>query len=290
MKPELSVIVRSSGERTEALCRAILERETGIEVEVVRERPFWRALKKSMEIGIDKRAPWTLVIDADVLLAPGALGAMAEELEDAASRNFYMLDLLLLDRCFGGPAHAGAHIYRTGLFDRAMQFIGNAADEIRPETYICQQMDRLGFPFIQSLLVTGVHDYEQSYSDLYRKNYVRSYKFRELWRYMFDRCRLQYADDEFKVILWGYLEGLRAGFEKDQRPVLDSEAYRNKSAALLEMLGIREKSDLAVTDEMLRLPQTVLEEFSPDELYSHAFTMAPYRIMHASSVHANAFA
>ncbi|MCI0388247.1 MAG: hypothetical protein MOB07_05725 [Acidobacteria bacterium] len=285
MRPDLTIIIRATGERTERACKIIAEQQAGTSVEVVRRRPFWQALKFSMEAGLDAASKWTLILDADILLATNAVPAMIAEMEEADVTNFYMTDFMLLDRGFGGPAYGGVHGYRTALFDKAMQWLEAAANEVRPETYVCKQMAACGFPFRQPPLIVGLHDYEQYYCDLYRKSVVRSYKFRGLWRYVLDRCRRQYSDDDFKVILWGFLDGLQEGMNGG-KITLDSLAYRCQSKELMEIRGIAEKPPLEETDKIIQLPVETLKEYRPDDLYmSHManFSSHPYRIIRSAT-------
>jgi len=78
LNDHVHVIIRSAGERTMHLCKQLII-EQGVSADnlsVVNEAPFSAALKKSFELGMERGLKWTLCIDADVLLRPGAVETM----------------------------------------------------------------------------------------------------------------------------------------------------------------------------------------------------------------------
>ena len=70
----MSLSIRSAGERTFEACRELVRKQVPANsVEVVDECPFEKALKRTYEIGILRGAKWTMTLDADVLLRKGQL-------------------------------------------------------------------------------------------------------------------------------------------------------------------------------------------------------------------------
>jgi hypothetical protein len=222
-------------------------------------------LEESLLVSAREGRPWSLLVDGDVLLRQGALKRIVEELE-AVTGPFYLLDFMTLDRGFGGPAYAGVHGYTTSFLEQAAAAIETAVDAQRPETRLVKEMRSMGVTSLQSPTVVGLHDYDQYFRDLYRKYFVRGFKFRQLANGMFRRLREGYADDpECRVMLWGFLEGF---FEADEQPIapLDTEYYVEKSSRLLTMLGLKELAPLPTSDGA-EIAERLILEFVPDALF-----------------------
>jgi len=207
----LTIIIRSVGERTEQVCRQLIASQ-GIpydHIVVVREVPFSASLRKSYQIGLERHLPWTLCVDADVLLRPKAIdtliGFACEQ-----NRDVFEIQGFILDKFFGGPRHGGPHLYRTALLDQALPLIPDEGINIRPEGYTLERMKSKGFPYRVIPYLTGLHDFEQYYRDIYRKCFVQAHKhleyadlFVEVWR------EGAVNDDDFKVALNGFADGIR---------------------------------------------------------------------------------
>jgi hypothetical protein len=240
----VSVIVRSSGERTEALCQELV-RAQGVQEKqtaLIREAPFARALRASYEAGIRLGRPWTLCLDADVLLLPGAI-RRAVELAERQDPSVFEIQCKMLDKFFGGPRDGGIHMYRTALLARAMECVPADHDNIRPELQTLEAMRRQGFPWRRTNSLIGVHGFEQYYRDVFRTCFVQARKHQEYAGLFIAYWREQRAaDSDFRVALEGYAEGIRhegkAGIDSQQ------DIYRR----LFDQLQITEKPALAARD------------------------------------------
>ncbi len=118
------VVIRSAEERTEQLCKKLIL-EQGVFPEnlcIVREVPFSAALKKAYELGIERGLKWTLCIDADVLLRPGAVEKMIA-LAENQDKKVCEIEGFVLDKFAGGPRTGGIHLYRTSLLLKALEHI-----------------------------------------------------------------------------------------------------------------------------------------------------------------------
>jgi hypothetical protein len=236
----VTVVIRSCGERTTGACRALVETIFSPEcVHAIQERPFALAVRRTFELGLDAARPWTLAIDADILVRPDALRAFVAR-ADAAPPRCFELQGRILDLPFGGPRPAGPHLFRTALLDRARAHAAEGEARLRPEGHVIEQMAAEGFPFLEGDSVLGLHDYEQQHTDLFRKAAVHAHKHRDpmrilepMWR------RLARKDPDFRALRLGLDAGRRArsvrvdagGFEMAQR--------------LLEEAGLRPKAPLA---------------------------------------------
>ena len=169
------IVIRGIGERTEALCRALASQQVSEEnVVSVCESPFSAALVKSFEIALERKREFTMGLDADVLLRPGAV----REIEDrfrALPQTTYVAYGLVLCKFHGGMI-PGLHFYRTSLLRRALELAAASPLSIRPETTVARRMAEAGYPFRPLPVVLGLHDYEQYYRDIYAKMFNRARK------------------------------------------------------------------------------------------------------------------
>ncbi len=245
MFDDMHVVIRAAGERTAQEAERVVRQETGADgLTVVCERPFARALEVGIDAVIRSGKRWAVLMDADVLLRTGALAMIHDELT-AETRGFYMLNFLVLDRGFGGPAYAGVHAYDASLFPRTAQYMPLAYKDQRPETRLCKEMAADGFPTLLSTTVVGTHDHEQYLRDLYRKMFVRATKYQTQIPFMAETFRAGYStDDECKVMLWGLMDGLVHYHTRAGVAPLDTAAYTAASERCLAMLGIRERDAL----------------------------------------------
>ncbi|SEK59675.1 hypothetical protein [Ectothiorhodospira marina] len=205
-----TVIIRSARERTEALCRElVLAQEVPAEaVFVVREVPFSQSMRTSFRIGLEQGRPWTFCVDADLLLRPGAIAHMLE-LAEQQPPNACEIQGLVLDKFFGGPRPAGNHLYRTAHLEEVIARIPNEGTNIRPEGHTLRSMKKAGYPWVQVPYVVGLHDFEQSYQDIFRKCFVQAHKHLGLTPLFMTIWREGSADDtDYRVALAGFARGI----------------------------------------------------------------------------------
>lgn len=242
MQTNVTVIIRSVGERTESLCRQLVLQQVPEEnVRIVSNTPFSATLKDSFNEGIESRLKWTLCVDADVLLCPEAIGrlvAMAEKTGDGVCE----IQGLILDKFFGGSRHGGPHLYRTSLLPKALDLIPGEGTDLRPEYYTLQAMKASGHPWVRKSEVLGVHDFEQYYCDIYRKCFVQAHKhdylaelFIRYWR------RMAREDSDFKAALIGFA----AGIAETGNVRIDASNFTEDIGKILNKYGLAEKPELA---------------------------------------------
>ena len=176
MSNDISIVIRSVGERTTDVCRTLLEAACpGAPLTVINETPFSKAIRKGFESGIEMQRRWTLVIDADVLVRADFIeeaSAFMRELNGDA----FVVQGLIFDKMFNLLRPAGNHLYNTSLLEKALDCIPEEGESIRPESSTIDRMVGLGYPFIQRDLVAGLHDYEQNYIDIAKKCFVQTHK------------------------------------------------------------------------------------------------------------------
>ncbi len=241
MNERLTVIVRTVGERTTDLCVALIRQQIQeSNISLVRESPNVSAIRKCYEVALAANREWTLIVDADILIRPLAIQDLVAYAEHAGD-EFFKIEAIVLDKFLHKPRSAGVYLYRTRLLPIAIHCIPGPFDAIRPDSHIRDRMEQQGYPAIHSNVFVGIHDYEQFYSDIYRKTFIyakKHYAQRRdiipLWE------RLAERDDDYRLALQGFLDGE----SYDAEIAIDSNApFMRDVDAILARLGLREKSD-----------------------------------------------
>jgi hypothetical protein len=240
LRDRCSIIIRSAGERTLSLCKELVLAQGIMEenIAVIKQIPFSRALLASYEAGIALNRPWTLCLDADVLLLPNSIHEMISIAERQGSSVFEIRGLIL-DKFFGGPRQGGIHLYRTSLLSQAVKFIPQEQEQIRPEQFTLDAMKARGFSWKRVDYLSGIHDFEQYYADIFRKCFAQAHKHLEYAEIFLSYWPQRGIDDmDYKVAMRGLLAGL--DYQGEVRIDIQQEIYRER----FESLDIAEKLDL----------------------------------------------
>lgn len=261
----VTIVIRSVGERTKAACYHLLAQQIPMQnIVVVQESPFTAAIARTFEIGLERGLPWTLCIDADVLVRPEAVIELLS-IAQQTDENVFEIQGNVLDKFFCMLRPAGNHLYRTNLLAEGLKHIPAEGVSLRPETYLLRQMAAQGYPWIQEDLAVGLHDYEQYYRDVYRKAFLHAAKHGRYIPYLATLWeRLAGKDADYQVALWG----LYAGLITDESVTVDSRLFSQKNVdALLQNRGWQEKSALAATAWVASKGGQVIESFIPPGEY-----------------------
>lgn len=264
---DATVIIRSVGERTESACRKlILDQGVGDEALItVNETPFSRALLRGCEIGMDAGKRWTFFVDADLLLRPGSIRRMVE-IAEKQPPNVCEVQGYVLDKLFGGARMGGVHVYRTALLSKFIKSIPQEGSDIRPESRALQTMADLGFPWRLIPELVGLHDFEQSYEDIFRKSFVLAHKqihlvslFANFWR---ERSN---EDPDYRVALAGFAAGLT---HQGEVRIDKTAAYYRQG---LNYLELEEKKDLPASKWDLDRVENTIANWQEPEIYWQFF-------------------
>ncbi|WP_084031850.1 glycosyltransferase [Desulfonatronum lacustre] len=206
---QVTVVIRSVGERTENYSVHLATQQViDNNIFIVRKTPFSEALRESFKIGIEKGLPWTVCIDADVLIKPNSLRDLLD-IANRQRRDMFEIQGQILDNFFGGPRDGGPHMYRTSLLSKAIDFIPEEGTGLRPENFTILKMKESGYPHVQIPQVLGLHDFEQYYRDIFRKCYVQAHKHSQFIEKFINYWRLMAEEDkDFEVALWGLAAGI----------------------------------------------------------------------------------
>lgn len=166
---QVTCIVRSIGERTTSACIHLLSQIFQPEkIVTLSAEPFTEALRQTMLTGLEEDRPWTLVIDADVLVYSPCLFELLEFANTQSAMTF-MLHGVVFDKFFGIFRSAGNRLYKTKHMYEALKWIPYESESLRPEAELTQRMLRQGYHAFQRGTFIGLHDFEQDYLDILRK-------------------------------------------------------------------------------------------------------------------------
>lgn len=264
IETDVMVIIRSADERTESVCRKLIQ-EQGVPISnilTIKDAPFSATLRKSLETGIERGLPWTLCIDADVLLRPGSISNLLRRAKQQPD-SVCEIQGHVLDKFFGGPRPAGNHLYRTSLLPLAVKCIPPEGESIRPETHALNTMKAHGFPWISFPDIVGLHDYEQYHRDIFRKAFVQAHKHQHLCELFLSIWRKHaFADPDYIIALKGFAKGVEhcGGVLIDVR----QKEYRD----LFAELNIREKSDIPPDIVSSDFIEKIIDNWTEPELHT----------------------
>lgn len=261
---DVMVVVRSSSERTEPLCSLVLKQRFGKEnVELVRQSPFEVALSACYEIGMNSDAKWMVAVDADLIVDVDKISQLILIAEQKPS-NFFQFQGRIYDFLFSVLKKGGVRLYRTSLLKKAVAYVPSPNCSLRPESLVNSTMADLGYESSYLDVVTGIHDFEQYYRDLYRKAYLHGKKHPYLADKLINRCfGTRELSPESQIIFKGFCDGI-----VDQKPaVLDSTHYLGLAQKTMEELEISEKKPLDAEDITLNFAASLLSKLPPSARY-----------------------
>lgn len=253
--PDCHVVIRAAGERTEAACARLAALEVGADrVSVIHEVPFSEAVRRGFEIGAAEGRVWTLCLDADVLLAPGAVAALcsAAEAERGDGEDLFELDARVADKLLGQIRSAGVHLYRTAFLDEALRHVSFDPSKRRPETRVKTQMRARGYRTGHVELVAGLHDHEQYHRDIFRKVFTHARKHERFMSYASRYWRrMARADADLRMahLSWCLARAINehtdfSAIPENENVSIDIRAFPDRVDPILLPAGMREKAPL----------------------------------------------
>jgi hypothetical protein len=263
MRDDVLVVIRSVGEKTEKICYDIACDQVGEEnVFIIHEKPFWKAVKKTFELGLASDKKWTLALDADVLLKQNAVNEMIWNAKKYGSKLFiyqgYIFDYILGIYREGGP-----HLYQNIHLEKAQNIIDADPFIIRPETYVQKKMiAQFGAIKITDNKVFGLHDFYQYPFDYFRKSFLHGVKDKSFGGAFFSNyCKNVFLDINFKIMM----EGWAIASENLNRVELNIDYFENLLKDRFYQLNIRleDNPSLLEIKEIYRKAEEIFKEIKP---------------------------
>jgi len=268
---DVTVVLRECGERTaDASCALLQAIFPAANVVSINEVPFARALKKSFTIGIDEKRPWTLCMDADVLVSERGIRELLA-VARLQGPQVFELQGYIGDKFCGYFRPAGNHLYRTATLAQALRHIPAEAATLRPEHQTILSMRQAGFFDVQLPTIVGIHDYEQFHADIFRKCFLHFHKhdwLRDLFTQRWERLSLD--DDDYRDALSAF----QSGESHSGEVLVDKRFAQDEFDAAAARLGLGEKTTLAVEDCGSQVVQAELQRLlsatDPDTVQEQA--------------------
>lgn len=199
------------------------------------------SLRRAFEIGLARGRIWTLCIDADVLVTERGVRELVAVAERQADSVFEVQGLIA-DKFFGFLRPAGNHLYRTQHLEKGIQCIPHQSGVLRPEHSTILRMREHGYQDIQLPVLVGLHDFEQTYQDIYRKCFLQARKHEWLKDFLLDRWSSQETDDpDYRVAVLAFIDGQSSDGEICVSKQIDTKRFEHA----LGSLGLSEKSPLS---------------------------------------------
>ena len=252
---DVHVVVREAGERTADAARALAAAEVGAgNVASIREVPFAAALRRGLELGAEAGRRWTLCLDADVLLRPGAIADLVRAAEAARAQTprLFGVSGQVADPLLGQVRIAGNSLYRTKHLPRALATGEFHAHKRRPETHLKRVMAHAGHPWREVGVRVGLHDDEQYFRDVFRTVFAHNRKHARFMPYARRYwARMAPGSPDHRVALWSLQiaemiddYAPRPGTGTSENVAIDVRQFAGDLDAILRPAGMREKAAL----------------------------------------------
>lgn len=227
MSQGLGIIVRAYNENTYKTLNRQLKNQKGQSdvIAVLNEEvPFETKLRQSYQKAIEIGKEFTLIIDGDILVCGNFLGIVKKHINPLNKEDFGF-GLKLLDKFYGNLKFRGVHVYRTNLLKKAVEFVPNEGEELRPESAVKSSMQNIGHAWRNDLSFkpVGLHDYFQRPEDIFYKQFIRATRSKDDLELLKNR----YQNSKDKDFFWA-LEGLKTGvkfnssFSNDKKKIIES--------------------------------------------------------------------
>lgn len=207
----------------------------------IAEGPFPRTLRRCFELAVERDMQWTVTLDGDVLLLPGA-GDAVRRLIPRMPVSAGHADLLVRDRVHGRIRSAGVRLYRTSTMRTALSK-GDWSGQDRPEYHLLQSLRPMVEGWSPSVLV-GIHDYEQYLRDLFRTAFVTVHKFAKQRPELLARWASEGNDEGFALLAGG-----QAAVRGELPFAIDAEGQRDYIDHTLAAAGLKEREPLTLLPE-----------------------------------------
>lgn len=169
-------VVRTIGERTEEVCIELIHRQKAEneKVSILNESTHVDAIEKTFLLGLRSEADWLVAVDADMLLLPGGVSEMREEVK-SCDANVFVAYPAVYDKLYS-IRRWGVSLYRVSmleeLYDTFKELKNN--HHLKIEGGAIKEVAKGKNEIFYSRKVVALHDFHQYYRDLYRKVYLNT--------------------------------------------------------------------------------------------------------------------
>ena len=213
MKNDITVVMRSVGERTERVCRTRLAQQVPDKnILMVRNLPLYESTQEVCRQAVDAGRKYTVMIGADYIPRLNMLHtlyAMAEAMSEKHNKWLFVKGTIIDKFLFeyrgdqGGPM-----LYPTSVLEGWLEILPAIPNRTTTEASCQRHYKELGYPTFRGTAWLALHDFEQHYKDIYRSMYVGGRKHQKLRRRLFPRwLKLSQSDKDYEVALYAHAKG-----------------------------------------------------------------------------------
>jgi len=264
---EIIFIVRESGENTKFfLLNQLKENFSNENVIVVREKPFEDALRSCFGLMANESLPFTVTIDADIILDIIGFTSFIQ----SAIHNFSLNPKLLMqqpyiyDHNFAEIRQAGVRIYRNSFASKLLNAVPSNGITARPETEtISRVLDQFGLCETSVKTLVGLHDFFQTPLSIFKTSVLLGFKFKHKVKRSVKR--ISKSSKPISTSDLYFINGLLVGSKLKTAPTA------NELYAMIE--------DFGFSFEDNKFSGSV-DEFEVNELLIIAYAKFKYRYIH----------
>ncbi|MEZ4944366.1 MAG: hypothetical protein R2804_02450 [Cyclobacteriaceae bacterium] len=143
-------------------------------IELVSSQSFEETLRLSYEKALVAGKYWSLIIDADILLARNFFSNLLPKALKAADNSCLGFSFRVWDRFYNSPKYRGIHIYKTEHLKDCIVEIPPLGEQLRPESFVKKQLEKKGASWLLYGNTVGLHDFFQKPSDIFAKMAMRA--------------------------------------------------------------------------------------------------------------------
>ncbi|MGB3342516.1 MAG: hypothetical protein WBA61_01255 [Aequorivita sp.] len=234
-------IIRASGEATVGDLKSQLKKQISrndVLITLDDEVSFEEKLRQGYDLAIKIGNEVSVFIDGDILMRSNAvkrIRKIAQRLEESD----FGFGLKLWDRFYDRPKFRGLHIYNTKLLNDALKFIPKQGEQLRPESFVKDQMKESGKRWRNdfSFYVAGLHDFYQKPQDIYYKFLVRSKRSIDDIQELKSAFKSMPTNSDYKMALKGLEDG-----EQMEEVLNDKYLYSSQKLMLEHSLPIKSRN------------------------------------------------
>jgi hypothetical protein len=173
----------------------------------VREGDFRETFIASLERA-NFEFDWHLIVDADILPFDNAVKNLLN-FTCSVSNDVCVIQPHVSDKMMLTNRPAGVHLYKTSDIPEILKVAKSMPNSLRPETHALNAYRKISNKcFINVPVLFGMHDYEQKYSDIYRKAFQHGIKHKTYGQALLKEWLiLGEKDYDYQIIIKGYIEG-----------------------------------------------------------------------------------
>lgn len=213
---KLGVVIRHSGERTfDLLHGQFLSSDLKKNVSVVSSETFETTLFLSFQKALEMGKPWTLIIDADILVGYNFLPIINKAIKEGR-KNELGFALRVFDKFYNSPKYRGIHIYQTCYLEKALNFIPAIGNTLRPESHVKDCMKDHGYFWSSYKNILGLHDFYQNPYDIFCKMAIRAHRSTKDVEHLLNHYNMKFkqGDTDFLYAKEGLKMGAKLGPEE----------------------------------------------------------------------------